>query len=163
MHFDFSAVTKKKKSNAKQVKTNLYNIIKKNIYCVASIDLEGKYYALDIETNERYIITSRSYSAKTTTYYAQELIDGKRLKIIELKRKNNNTMPDLYLPFAPGVGLLGDLVKSNISENNILFDLKKTFDMPRDNELSHNELINFKNNYEEIRKKIIERYAKSSI
>ena len=162
MHFDFSAVPKKNKSNSKQIKVNLYSVIRKNIYCVASIDLEGKYYALNIETNEKYIISSRSYNIKTNIYYAQELIDGKRLKIIELKRKITNT-PEIYLPFAPGVGLLGDLVKSNVSENNIFFDLKKTFDMPRDNEISHNELINFKNNYEEIRKKIIEKYAKSSI
>ena len=163
MHFDFSIVPKKNRAKSNKVKTNIYTIIKKNIYCVAGIDLDGTYYAIDIETNEKYIISSRSYSIKTNVYYSQELINGKRLHIIELKKRNVNNRPMIYLPFAPGVGLLGNLVKNTVIGNNIMFDLIKTFDMPKNNEIACNEFFNFKNNYEEIRKNIINKYAESNI
>lgn len=163
MHFDFSIVPKKNRAKSNRVKTNIYTIIKKNIYCVAGIDLDGTYYAIDIETNEKYIISSRSYSIKTNVYYSQELINGKRLHIIELKKRNVNNRPMIYLPFAPGVGLLGNLVKNTVIGNNIMFDLIKTFDMPKNNEIACNEFFNFKNNYEEIRKNIINKYAESNI
>lgn len=163
MHFDFSIVPKKNKSHSNKIKTNIYTTIKKNVYCVAGINLNGTYYAIDIQTNEKYAISSRSYSIKTNVYYSQELINGKRLHITELKKRDTSKRPMIYLPFAPGVGLLGNLVKNNFIENNIMFDLIKTFDMPKDNEIACNEFFNFKNNYEEIRKNIVNKYAESSI
>ena len=163
MRFDFSAFQKKSKSKSNKVKTNIYTTIKKNIYCVAGINLDGTYYAVDIQTNEKYTISSRSYSIKTNIYYSQELIEGKRLHITELNKKDTSKRPTLYLPFAPGVGLLGNLVKNNVIENNIMFDLIKTFDMPKDNDIACREFFNFKDNYEEIRQNIINKYANSSI
>jgi len=163
MHFDFSVISKKNKSKSNRIKTSIYTTIKKNIYCVAGINLDGTYYAIDIETNEKYIISSRSYSIKTNVYYSQELINGKRLHITELRKRSVNNQPTIYLPFAPGVGLIGNLVKNTVIGNNIMFDLIKTFDMPRNNEIACNEFINFKNNYEEIRKNIINKYAESNI
>lgn len=163
MHFDFSAVPKKNKSHSKPVKINIYQTIKKNVYCVAGIDLNGNYYAIDIQTNEKYIISSKSYSIKTRIYYSQHLIDGKRLQVIELKQQDLSNRPTFYLPFAPGVGLLGNLVQSKVSNNSIMFDLIRTFDMPKDNELACKEFLYFRNNYEKIRENIMNKYASSSI
>lgn len=163
MHFDFSAVPKKNKSHSKPVKINIYQTIRKNVYCVASIDLNGNYYAIDIETNEKYIISSKSYSIKTKVYYGQQLINGKRLQVIELKQQDLSNRGALYLPFAPGVGLLGNLVQNKSLNNFIMFDLIRTFDMPKDNELACNEFLYFRNNYETIRENIMNKYANSSI
>lgn len=163
MHFDFSAVPKKNKTHSKPVKINIYQTIKKNVYCVASIDLNGNYYAIDIETNKKYIISSKSYSIKTKVYYSQQLINGKRLQVIELKQQDLSNRGALYLPFAPGVGLLGDLVQSKVSNNVIMFDLIRTFDMPKENELACNKFLYFRNNYEKIRENIMNKYADSSI
>lgn len=163
MHFDFSAVPKKNKSYSKPVKLNIYQTIKKNVYCVASIDLNGNYYAIDIQTNKKYVISSKSYSIKTRVYYGQQLVDGKRLQVIELKQQNLSNRFAFYLPFAPGVGLLGNLIQSKVSDNVILFDLINTFDMPKDNKLACDEFLYFKNNYEKIRENIINKYASSDI
>ena len=163
MHFDFSAVPKKNKSYSKPIKINIYQTIKKNVYCVASIDLYGNYYAIDIETNEKYIISSKSYSIKTRIYYSQHLIDGKRLQIIELKQQDLSNRKAFYLPFAPGVGLLGNLVQNKSLNNFIMFDLIRTFDMPKDNELACNEFLYLRNNYETIRENIMNKYANFSI
>lgn len=164
MHFDFTAVVKKSKKHSQPVKTNLYRTIKKNVYCVAGIELDGTYYAIDIETNEKYIISSKSYNISTKVFYAQQLIDNKRLQVNILKQQTVSNSPDLYLPFAPGVGMLGNLVKNNVIENSsIIFDLIRTFDMPKENELACTEFLKFRNNYEEIRQNILKKYGKSDI
>ena len=131
MYFDFKAVVKKNKKHSKPVKTDIYKVVKKDVYCVASIDLDGTYYAIDIQTNEKYIISSKSYNISTKVFYAQQLVNNKRLQVNVLKQQIVNNCPDLYLPVAPGVGMLGNLVKNNLIEGSlIMFDLIRTFNMP---------------------------------
>lgn len=164
MYFDFKAVVKKNKKHSKPVKTDIYKVVKKDVYCVASIDLDGTYYAIDIQTNEKYIISSKSYNISTKVFYAQQLVNNKRLQVNVLKQQIVNNCPDLYLPVAPGVGMLGNLVKNNLIEGSlIMFDLIRTFNMPKDNELARTEFLKFRNNYEEIRENILKKYGKSDI
>ena len=157
MIFDFSVPVKKQKSNNKKVNIKLYTIITKNVYCIATIDIDGNYRALNINTGESFIITSRSYHLKTNQYYSQQLIDDKRLGVITLDKKENFNRPWLYLPFAPGVGMVGNIVKSDIN-STIMFDLNKTFVMPKNNSLSKEAFIYYKNNYKEIYSKILTKY-----
>ncbi len=164
MHFDFTAVVKKNKKHSQPIKLNLYKTIKKDIYCVASIDLNGTYYAIDIETGTKYSISSASYNIKTKVFYSQQLIDNKRLQVNLLQQAKINNRKDLYLPFAPGVGLFGNLVQNTaINSNSIIFNLIRTFDMPKDNELSRNEFLYFRNNYTIIRENILKKYDKSGV
>ncbi len=157
MHFDFSVPVKKQKNHTQKVKLKLYTNVIKNVYCVAIIDINGIYKALDINNGKEYIITSRSYNVKTTQYYSQQLIDNKRIQVISLNAINAFTAPWLYLPFAPGVGMLGNLVKSEINET-LMFDLNKTFKMPKDNELARNAFLYFRDNYNVIYNNILNRY-----
>lgn len=158
MHFDFSTPIKKSKKHSQPIKLNLYTTLTKDIYCVAGINLDGSYYAIDIQNGNKYLLTSKSYYIKTRIYYSQQLINNKRLQICTLNAIKEFNNPWLYLPFAPGVGLFGNIVKSNYNENQIWFDLSRTFDMPRDNELSRNEFLYYRENYKEIYNNILTKY-----
>ena len=157
MTFNFSVPIKKQKSSNKKLAVKLYTTITKNIYCVATIDIDGNYRAVDINTGNSFIITSRSYHLKTNQYYCQQLIDNKRLGIITLDKKEKFDRPWLYLPFAPGVGMVGNIVESNVNSVK-MFDLNKTFIMPKTNPLSKEAFIYYKENYKEIYNKILTKY-----
>lgn len=158
MHFDFSAPIKKSKKHSQPVKVKLYSTLIKDVYCVAGINLDGSYYAVNIETGDKYSLTSKSYHIQTRIYYSQQLIENKRLQVCTLNMIKGFDAPWLYLPFAPGVGLFGNIVKSNYYENQVLFDLSRTFDMPRDNEISRNEFLYYRENYKEIYNNILTKY-----
>lgn len=160
--FNFTAATKiKKSSGIKTNKSNSYRVIEKDVYCVCGIDIEGNYYAHDIINNVDYKFTSRSYTLKTKSVYSQQLIKGKRLQVIELTDKEIKA-PWLFLPFAPGVGLYGKLVKNVLlNAEHILFDLDRTFDIPKDNENYVPYFIFYRENYNIIYPKLLEKYGKS--
>ena len=158
MHFDFSVPVKKQKNSSQRVKVSFYTIVTKGVYCIADINIDGTYKAINILTGEEYIITSRSYQIKTCTCYCQQLVDNKRLQRITLDKIKKFDTPWLYLPFAPGVGMYGNIVKSKYNES-YMFDLTKTFNMPTHNELAKTIFINFRNNYTEIYNNILKRYG----
>lgn len=157
MIFDFSIFEKKKKTNTQKTNIKLYNVVIKNVYCIATIDINGVYKAMDINTSETYLFTSSSYKIKTNQYYSQQLIDNKRLGVITLDKNKKFLSPWLYLPFAPGVGLIGNIVKSEIN-GELMFDLNKTFTMPKDNELARKAFIFYRENYTEIYNNILIKY-----
>lgn len=160
MHFDFSAPIKKTKQQ-NQVKLKLYEVVTKDICCVAGINLDGTYHAINIATGEDYLLTSRSYHLNTKTYYAQQIVSDNRIKIYSLQKHKHFNTPWLYLPFAPGVGMMGNLVKSKVSNNEvILFDLQRTFDMPIGHPLAKTEFLYFRDNYDIIYNNIIKKYEK---
>lgn len=159
--FTFTAPVKIKKSSGTKVKTTFYKTIKKEVYCVCGIDIDGNYYAHDIITGNDYKFTSRSYSLKTKTFYSQQLIKGKRIEVVKLVDNITKT-PWIYLPFAPGIGLYGKLVENTVlSKSDILFDLDKTFSIPRDNDNYIPYFIFYRDNYNIIYPKILEKYGKS--
>ena len=157
MHFDFSVPIKKQKQKAQKVNLKLYDTIIKDIYCIATIDINGNYSALRLDNGESLLITSRSYHIKTNQYYCQKLLGNKRLEIITLNNKKNFDVPWLHLPFAPGVGMLGNIVQSKFNDG-LMFDLTKTFKMPKDNELAREAFLYFRNNYSEIYNNILKKY-----
>lgn len=164
MHFDFTAPVKKQRKQSQSIKLNIYEIVCKNVCCVAGINFDGSYHATNIATGENYVITSKSYHLKTKNYYAQQLVNNKRLQVCTLQINKNFDFPWLYLPFAPGVGMIGTVVKSKYSNDNVLlFDLERTFDMPKEHPLSQNEFLYFRNNYKDIYNNILKRYGRESI
>lgn len=164
MHFDFTVIAKKQKRQSQSVKINIYEVVEKNVYCVAGINSDGLYHAVNILTGEHYVITSKSYQLKTKTYYSQQLIDNKRLQVSTLKTIKNFNCPWLYLPFAPGVGLIGNIVRSKYSNQDVLlFDLQKTFDVPKEHPLYISEFLYFRDNYSSIYNNILKRYGRESI
>lgn len=164
MHFDFTVPVKKQKRQSQPIKVKLYDIVYKNVYCVAGINFDGTYHAINIATGENYIITSKSYHLKTKVYYAQQIIDNKRLQVNTLQNIKEFNVPWLYLPFAPGVGMVGNIVKSKCSKNEtLLFDLNRTFDMPKEHPLSRNEFLYFRDNYKDIYNNILKRYGREPI
>lgn len=160
MHFDFSVPIKKQKQKTQKVNLKLYNTVVKNVYCVATIDINGNYKALRLDNGESLFITSRSYNIKTNQYYCQKLLNNKRLEIITLNNKKVFDVPWLHLPFAPGVGMIGDIVQSKFdgTGNRLMFDLTKTFKMPKDNEIAREAFLYFRDNYSEIYNNILIKY-----
>lgn len=158
MHFDFSVPVKKQRNPTQKVKLNLYETVVKNVYCVATIDINGMYYALDINSGDSFLLTSRSYCVKTTQFYSQQLVNNKRLEVITLNKVKEFTTPWLYLPFAPGVGMLGNIVKSKFSKG-LMFDLTKTFNMPKTNEIARDAFLFFRDNYDTIYQNILTKYG----
>lgn len=164
MHFDFTVPVKKQKRQSQSIKAKLYEVIYKNVCCVAGINFDGSYHAINVATGESYVITSKSYNLKTKVYYAQQLINNKRLQVCRLENVQEFKTPWLYLPFAPGVGMIGSIVKSKCSEDKtLMFDLDRTFDMPREHPLSQNEFLYFRDNYKDIYNNILIRYGRKSI
>ena len=158
MHFDFSVPIKKQRNHTQKVKLSLYDTLIKNVYCIATINSDGTYYALDIESGDSFLLTSRSYCVRTTQYYAQQLVNNKRIEVITLTKIKEFNAPWLYLPFAPGVGMLGNIVKSKFSDG-LMFDLTKTFKMPKDNELAREAFLFYRENYAEIYQNILNKYG----
>lgn len=158
MHFDFSVPIKKQKNHTQKVNIKLYHTIIKDVYCVAIIDINGNYYAKDIINGDQFIITSRSYNVKTNVYYSQQLVGDKRLQIFTNEKVKFFNMPWIHLPFAPGVGMLGNIVKSEFNEQ-LMFDLTRTFKLPKDNELSREAFLYYRDNYSEIYNNILIKYG----
>lgn len=164
MRFDFTATVKKQKRQSQSIKINIYEVVEKNVCCVAGINFDGLYHAVNISTGEHYVITSKSYRLKTKTYYAQQLISNKRLQVSTLKTIKEFNRPWLYLPFAPGVGLIGNVVKTKyLKDTVIMFDLQRTFDMPKEHPLSRSEFLYFRDNYSDIYNNILKRYGRESV
>lgn len=161
-YFDFSAISKSKKKSNRQAAPKEYKNIKKGVNAVCFISLEGRYMAVELETQKSYVLSPRSFNIKTNEFYAQQLIDGKRIQCITLKDKDKFDSPQFYLPFAPGVGLIGNIIENNFTKG-VSFDLIKTFKMPKDNEIAKQAFLFYRNNYKEIYNKILEKYCGESV
>ena len=164
MVFDFSAPIKKSKKNVVRTTQKIYDVIQKNVICVCSIHYDGNYVAISLENGKELQITSKSYHIKTKNYYCQQLVEGKRVQAIQLDVKEEFNTPWLYLPFAAGVGMVGNIVKLNtINSEIIMFDLTRTFDMPKTHPLAISEFLYYRDNYKNIYNNICKRYGRQPL
>ena len=127
-----------------------YRIISKNVTGICHISIEGRYFVC---TNDgTYKFTDDSYIIKKNKpFYCQQIIDGKRVQIQELGTlhiSNERT----YLPFAPGIVCVGDIVY-NETYKLTLFRLKDTY-IDNSSDIAKDAWYFFKDNYETIRNNI---------
>lgn len=114
-----------KKNKEKRVKNNnTYKILTKNIKGICCITSDAEYFI--VTDNGNYKFSDDSYIIqKDKPFYSQQLIEGKRLQVRELKvRKTSNK--ETFLPFAPGVTCIGDIIYNEITKNKV-FRLKDTY------------------------------------
>lgn len=158
--FDFTAFNHKKQSKTSYKPKSDFTIVERNVIAVAIITPDANYLAVNLNTGEAFNITSKSYKLKTNICYSQQLVDNKRIKAIKIDDICSWDNPHLYLPFAPGVGLYGNIIKSNLN-NSLWFDLKKSVSLPKENELSKKAFLFYREHYEEIYVKLKEKYGES--
>lgn len=140
-----------KKSRAKRTnKTYTYRVIHKTIIGVCGITLTGSYFVMT--ENGNYKFSDDSYIIKNNKpFYSQQIIDGKRLKIVEIKT-NTKSNESTYLPFAPGVCCIGSIVYNEELKIKV-FCLKDTF-IDKNSKVANDAWEFYRKNYEEIRKHI---------
>lgn len=121
-------------------------ILHKKIKGVINITINGDYF---ISTEQGcYKFTNESYIIKENKpFYAQQLINNKRVCIKEINNKRIS-VKGLYLPFAPGIIGIGNIIK-DYKTNLILFELKKT-EIDKNNFEAKEALRYFREHYDEI-------------
>ncbi len=143
--FDFSLV--KKESNNRKTSNNInkYEVVEKNVMGVVHIDINANYY---VKINNRYYnINSECYSCKgKNMIYAQGYDDKHRVCIIRSPGEYTECNHNLYLPFAPGCIVSGDIIKQNGTK---VFLIKKVWTDLLDND-SHEALNFYREHYKEI-------------
>ncbi len=134
-----------KPTKTRSIKKKNTNVVEsKELIC--EVNINGFYFATDYEGTVHYPLTENSYSLNCKIHYAKELYKGTRLQYTLLENKKCGRG---YLPFAPGVGLIGDIIKLN--DGSLAFDVKKTFECASDNNKANECFLFYKTNYNEIR------------
>lgn len=133
---------KKKRTSKPKPKTN--SNIKKNVTMICEININGNYFATNEEGTVHYPFTAQSYKVLCHKFYAIELYKGKRL---ECKTLKDNKCSRGYLPFAPGIGILGDII--TLEDKTCVFDFKQVIEI--DSDKAKECFLFYRNNYNEIR------------
>lgn len=152
--FDFSLV--KKESNKRKTSNNIkkYEVVEKDVVGIVWIDINANYY---VKINDkRYNIDTECYSCKgKDKVYAQGIDDKRRICIIRNIDEYVECNPNLYLPFAPGCIVSGNIIINRFS-NSKVFYIKKTW-INLDNDDAHEALAFYKEHYKEINAIILKR------
>lgn len=153
MEFKFN-IKSPTKSNRKSHKILPFqSIISKNVEGICYVDISG--YFVCICDDKIYNFTKESYKLYNGNLYSTQLIDNKLLKTIRLEDIPKGCYkPSYMMPFMAGVICKGDIVKNNIT-NELQFNLKRTWTDWK-NEQAKNYFRFYKNNYENIRAKLLE-------
>lgn len=148
-YFSLSLPKKKTKRNTN---TNKYRLIEKDVEGIVVISLKAMYsVSCKIGTIP---ITRESYSCKNkNAIYHQLCGNNSRICYIRYKDKKYECNGKLWLPFAPGCIVKGNIVESEFGNK---FDIKNTWIDP-DNIDAHNAFKFFKDNYEQISKVLREK------
>lgn len=131
-----------KKKISKPKKSNLS--IKRNVTLICEVNINGQYFATNEYGDVHYPFTEQSYKVKCSRFYAIELYKNKRLDCKILKE---STCGKGYLPFAPGIGVLGDII--TLENKTCVFDFKRVVDI--DSDKAKECFLFYRNNYNEIR------------
>ena len=111
---------------------------------ICEININGNYFVTDEAGEVHYPFTKESYKRPTNVIYAIQLVNGKRLRRNESK---DTVCHRGYIPFAPGVGVVGDII--TLENKNKVFDFKKVIDI--DSDKAKECFLFYRNNYDEIR------------
>lgn len=118
--------------------------IQKNVTMICEININGNYFATDELGEVHYPFTKESYKVPCSILYAIELYKGKRLERRTLKE---TVCTKGYIPFAPGIGVVGDVITLN--DKSKVFNFKKIIELNSDK--ARECFLFYRDNYNEIR------------
>ena len=146
--FDFS-LSKKKISKEKTIKANnRFEIILKNVKGIIWIN-EKAIYSVKTIDGKKYPIDSKCYSCKNhARIYRRNVPFNDRYIYIRSVGDYTEQNPNLFLPFAPGCIVVGNIVRNQITKI-ISFIIKDCW-TESDNELSHQAIVFYKEHINEI-------------
>ena len=140
----------KKKKERKVVSKFTYKVLKKTVIGVCYITNEGEYFI--VTEDKSYKFSDDSYIIKKDKpFYAQQIVNGKRVQIVN-NRYENVSNKLTYLPFAPGVCCIGDVVYNEVTKLTV-FKLKDTF-IDKTSQIALDAWHFFVKNYDKIRNNI---------
>lgn len=152
--FDFSLVKKEVNKRKTSNNTNKYEVVEKNVVGIVWIDINANYY-IKIG-NKFYNINADCYSCKgRDIVYAQGFDDKRRVCIIRNPGEYIECNHNLYLPFAPGCIVSGDIIINHPLTSKI-FNIKKIW-IELNNNDAHEALAFYKEHYKEINAIILKR------
>lgn len=143
--FNFSTIQKTKVKSDKREKRNVTlnrmdksykKVIKHDIKGIVNINIDGDYFVKDSDMNI-YNINLDNFRCKGHEFvYLQDLSKfPKGLIVGRLIENRQNLCEDLYLPFAPGCVVEGNIISTNNSFDKV-FDIKRIYRV-FDNEQAH--------------------------
>lgn len=151
MKFDFTPIVSKKKQSVRKdtYSQGKYSVVGKEYEGIVCISLDGNYY-VRIE-DQTYNIISENYNTENVSkVYLQKLdSNGQRILLIRSLLVNKK-ISNVYLPFAPGIYVIGDIVVNNYTKE-IMFNIKKILHDDKDNGC-HQALKFYQDNYDIIQK-----------
>ena len=152
--FNFSFTQKKVSKRKTSNDNDKYEVVEKNIIGVVFIDINANYY---VKVNSsHYNIDNDCYSCKgEDRVYVQGYDDKHRVCIIRNVDEYFECNPNLYLPFAPGCVVSGNIVINRYSKAKVFYIKKVWIDL--DNDDSHEALLFYKEHYKEINAIIVKR------
>ena len=143
--FDFFKVTTKKERVVKKNNTDgKYSIIQKNLNCIVHIDIEANYYIKVVDKN--YPIIPENYDCKDVPEIYAQCLDENGHRMLWIRNNvNPQSLPKQYIPFAPGIKVIGNIVLNNYTKQE-MFKIKKICYDEHTNE-GLEALQFYKNNY----------------
>ena len=144
--FDFFKVTIKKERIVKKNNTdNKYSIIQKNLDGIVHIDIEANYYVKIFD--KTYPIISENYDCKDIPEVYAQCLDENGHRMLWIRTNvNPQSLPKQYLPFAPGIKVVGHIVLNNYTKQK-MFKIKKICYDEHTNE-GYDALKFYQNNYD---------------
>lgn len=144
--FNFSLPKKENKARKTSNHTNRCEVVEKNIVGVVWID-EFANFTVRVCKNFIFDIHPDCYSCKgKEKIYALKLDDNRRCCIIRNIDECFECNSNLYLPFAPGCVVSGDIVINGFTKQ---FYIKKCW-VELENDDAHTALVYYRNNYNTI-------------
>lgn len=148
--FDFNPIVIKPKEH--NHKTNYvsgkYEIIQKDLTGVVTITLDAEYYVKVY--NKLYRIIPENHNCEGIENVYPQILDEHKHRVLVVRTEllKRTKLPKIYKPFAPGVYVKGNVIKNNITHEE-MFHIKKVY-IERSDIDAVTALKFFRNNYEKI-------------
>lgn len=154
--FDFSISKRKEVKSKKTYTTSEYSILESSVTGVVYITLDACY---NVKVNDiNYSIMSKNFSCKGVSKVYRQLLDNNKQRVLYVRLDDNKCElgHNLYLPFAPGCVVIGNILEHTKFKYKI-FDIKKVL-IDYDNVESQEAIKFYRDNYDVIQEKLILKY-----
>lgn len=124
--FNFAAASKAKVAKKKSSDSTVYKIVEKDVIGVVHVTIDAKWH---VRTDAKdYTIAKESYNSKDKcVVFKTILVNGRRWQWIRLRDKANKLNELLWLPFAVGCIVKGNILHSDKYGGVTVFKIKKVY------------------------------------
>lgn len=154
--FDFSISKRKEVKSKKSYNTSESSIIEQLVRGVVCITLDACY---KVKVDDIYYsIMSKNFSCKGVSKVYRQLLDKNKQRVLYVRLDDNKCElgHNLYLPFAPGCIVIGNILEHRLTKTRV-FNIKKVL-IDYDDIESQKAIKFYRDNYDIIQEKLISKY-----